>query len=120
MAKIIIYNTKTEDYTKEKNNFYIGRPSPLSNPYTHHKDKETLAKFIVSTREEAIDSYKNYFNENYGTNKEFTEEFDKIYQCYKNGEDVYLECFCKPLSCHGDYIAKMLQQKLIKEIRNKQ
>ncbi len=48
----------------------------------------------------------------------FKNEFNKIYEKYKNGEDVYLGCFCKPLKCHGDIIAKELQKKLIMEKKN--
>lgn len=113
MGKIIVYNSHIENHSQDKNNFYIGRPSILSNPFNHIKDKETLAKYVVSTREEAIKAYCHYFQEMYQTNEEFKKTFDDIFEKYKNGEDIYLECFCKPLSCHGDYIAKMLQKKLL-------
>ena len=48
------------------------------------------------------------------SDKAFQDEFNKIYEKYKNGEDVYLGCFCHPLPCHGDFIAKQLQKKLNK------
>jgi hypothetical protein len=51
----------------------------------------------------------------YGSDEEFTKAFDEIYEHYKNGEDIYLQCFCKPKACHGDYIAEQLQRKLVKE-----
>jgi hypothetical protein len=51
----------------------------------------------------------------YGSDEEFTKAFDEIYEHYKNGEDIYLQCFCKPNACHGDVIADKLQRKLIKE-----
>ena len=119
MGSIIVYNIHKEDHTTENCNYYIGRGSPLGNPYTHIKDKQTLAKYICDTREEAINNYEKYFNEMYGTDKKFTDYFDEIYSHYKNGEDVYLQCFCKPLSCHGDFISKMLQKKLLKEVKQK-
>ena len=37
------------------------------------------------------------------------------YEKYKNGIDVYLECYCAPLRCHGDIIKEKLQKRLIKE-----
>ena len=40
---------------------------------------------------------------------------DEIYEKYKNGETIYLECYCAPLPCHGDIIVKKLQQRLLKE-----
>ena len=36
-----------------------------------------------------------------------------------NGEDVYLGCFFYFLPCHGDFIAKQLQKKLIMEYKQK-
>lgn len=111
---ITIYNINKELYDGD-NNYYIGRPSILSNPYTHIKDKHTLAKYVVNSRDEAIDMYEKYFDIMYNSNIEFTTMVDEIYEKYKNGEDVYLGCYCKPLRCHGDVIKDKLQQKLIKE-----
>ena len=51
----------------------------------------------------------------YGKDEELTNAFDEIYSHYKNGEEIYLGCFCKPLPCHADILAEKLQQKLIKE-----
>jgi len=118
MGRIIVYNVKNEDHTNEKNNFYIGRSkdgNPLGNPFTHNGVKTSLAKLSFKTREEAIEAYRLYFEQSYGKNKELTDAFDRIYEAYKSGEDVYLQCFCKPLPCHGDVIAEELQKRLIKE-----
>lgn len=112
---IKVYNTKIEDFTSKPNNFYIGRGSILGNPYTHDGKKSSLAKLSFPTREEAIEAYKLYFLHMYENDKEFKEYFDMIYEKYKNGEDIYLQCFCKPLPCHGDFIASELQRKLIME-----
>ena len=38
-----------------------------------------------------------------------------IYDEYKNGNDVWLECYCAPKKCYGDIIAEKLQQRLIRE-----
>lgn len=112
---IIVYNSHIDDYTSKTNNYYIGRPSPLGNPFTHNGVKTSLAKLSFKTREEAIEAYGKYFDEAYGKNTELTKAFDEIYEHYKNGEDIYLQCFCKPKQCHGDVIAERLQRKLIKE-----
>ena len=111
---IYVYNRKTEVHDGP-NNYYIGRPSILGNPYTDIKEKGTLARYIVKNRDEAIAMYSKHFDMMYGSNLEFTRLIDEIYEKYKNGEDVYLECYCKPLPCHGDIIAKKLQQRLVKE-----
>lgn len=115
MGKIIIYNTKTEDYTSHPNNVYIGRPSILSNPYTHDGKKSSLAKLSFKTREEAINAYKLYFDAMYEQDTQFKQVVDLIYDKYKNGEDIYLQCFCSPLPCHGEYIKEKLEKRLIKE-----
>lgn len=118
MGRIVVYNTHIEDHTNEPCNFYIGRSksgNPLANPFTYNGVRTSLAKMSFKTREMAIEAYAKYFDELYGKDKEFTEAFDKIYECYRNGHDIYLQCFCKPNACHGDVIAERLQRKLIKE-----
>ena len=118
MGKITVYNTHQEDYTYKSNNFLICRTkdgNPLANPFTYNGVKTRLAKLSFKTREEAIDAYKMYFKKMYGLDEGLTKAFDTIYEKYKNGEDIYLQCCCKPLPCHGDFLAEELQRKLIKE-----
>lgn len=112
---IYVYNRNVEDFYALENNYYIGRENILSNPYTHLPVKGTKAMFQCKTREEAIEKYDKYFDIMYGNNIEFTKIIDEMYEKYKNGEDLFLECYCKPQPCHGDIIAKKLQQRLIKE-----
>ena len=118
MGKITVYNTHQEDYTYKPNNFLICRTkdgNPLANPFTYNGVKTRLAKLSFKTREEAIDAYKMYFKKMYGLDEGLTKAFDTIYEKYKNGEDIYLQCCCKPLPCHGDFLAEELQRKLIKD-----
>ena len=112
---IYVYNSHNEDFTLKPNNYYIGRPSILGNPFTHNGVRTNLAKLSFKTREDAIAAYDKYFDTMYGKDDKFTKAFDEIYEHYKNGEDIYLQCFCKPLACHGDIIANKLQKKLIQE-----
>jgi hypothetical protein len=111
---IIIYNRKNETHEGE-NNYPIYRPSVLGNPYTDVKDKQTKALYLVKSRDEAIKKYDDYFELKYGKDLKFTQIIDEIYEKYKNGETVYLECYCHPLPCHGDVIVKKLQRRLLKE-----
>ena len=112
---IYVYNRNAEDFSALENNYYIGRENILSNPYTHLPLKDTKAMFQCKTREEAIEKYDEYFDIMYGNNIEFTKIIDEMYEKYKNGEDLFLECYCKPQPCHGDIIAKKLQEMFIKE-----
>ena len=71
--------------------------------------------YVVKNREEALQRYSDYFDTMYGSHKAFTEIVDRIYEKYKRGEDVYLECYCHPSPCHGDIIAEKLKKRLLKE-----
>lgn len=112
---IYVYNRTKEDYSDKPGNYACYRPSILSNPYTHIKDKKTLASFVVKTRDEAIDRYSSYFDRMYKGNAPFKYIVDEIYERYKRGEDIYLECYCKPERCHCDVIKEKLEKRLVKE-----
>lgn len=113
---IKVYNRNDEDHSGDGNNYPIYRPNILSNPYTHIKDRKTYANYVVPSREEAIKAYDHYFDVMYSGNKEFRKVVDEIYEKYKSGETVYLECYCKPLPCHGDIIEQKLKRRYVKEL----
>lgn len=118
---IIVYNRTKEDHSAHPNNFPIYRGgSVLGNPYTDKPLKGTLAVFKARNRDEAIEKYSTYFDSQYGRNREFTAAIDEIYEIYKSGEDVYLECYCGvgdgiKKNCHGEVIVEKLQKRLLKE-----
>lgn len=123
---IYVYNRNIETHCGD-NNYRIYRPFLLSNPFTHLKDRQTKARYIVSNREEAVDMYNRYFDLMYESNIDFKDVVDEMYEKYRNGEDIYLECYCKKylssdtkphddeISCHGDIIKAKLEQRLIQE-----
>ena len=119
MGRIIVWNTNgPEDFSSEPNNFYIGRSkngNPLGNPFTHDGKRSSIARLSFRTREEAIEAYKLYFKRMYGKDDEITQAFDEMYEKYKNGEDVYLQCFCHPKPCHGDFLKEVMERKLLME-----
>ena len=121
MGVIKVVNITKDDVSMDDGYFYVGRSktmkSPLANPFTFNGKRSSLAKLSFKTREQAIAAYEAYFDAMYGKDDDFTKAFDEIYEYYKAGNDVILGCFCKPEKCHGDIIAKKLQQKLIKEKR---
>lgn len=109
------FNVMDEEHFGD-NVYLIHRPFILSNPYTHIKDKQTKAMFVVKTREEAIERYSHYYDIMYGKNIKFTQEIDEIYEKYRRGEDILLGCYCSlKEECHGDIIIKKLQGRLVKE-----
>ena len=111
---IHIYNKNTEEHNGP-DVFYCGRGSILGNPYTHIKDRQTKAKFVVRTRDEAIERYEHYFDTMYGSNMDFTRAIDRIYEAYKAGHEVYLGCYCYPQRCHCEIITDKLRNRLVKE-----
>lgn len=83
---------------KEPYEVYIGRPSEFGNPYSHMKG--TLAQFQVKNRDEAVDKFEEYV-------KAHPELIPEIKTKLKN---KVLGCFCKPLKCHGDILARIANE----------
>lgn len=76
---------------------YIGRPSKWGNPYSHLSG--TLANYKTETREEAIEKYEEYLRNNPSLLADLHELEGKT-----------LGCWCRPLSCHGDILIKLLNE----------
>lgn len=116
---IHVINIAKEDYSFSPNYYYIGRSKTgnvLGNPYSHLPSERCLAIYRCKSVEEAVNNYSIYFDAMYGHNMEFTKIVDEIYEKYKNGEEIYLGCWCNDENkCHGGVIKKKLQQRLIKE-----
>lgn len=85
-----VVNIKYDDY-----DVYIGRGSKWGNPFSHNK--KSKAKWIVSTREEAIECYKEYILSN--------EQL--MYNLYEL-KDKTIGCHCKPKMCHGDILVDLV------------
>jgi len=97
--------TKVVHCRKEHYDVYIGRPSKWGNPFSHLEG--TLAKFKVSTREEAIEAYKQWITEGEGSYllKDLHELDGKI-----------LGCFCSPKRCHGDILIELINKSKINKL----
>ena len=94
IAKVV--HCKNEPY-----DIYIGRGSKWGNPYTHLKT-DTLADYVVGTREEAIEKYREYILNSPSLLKDLPELDGKI-----------LGCYCFPKKCHGDILIQLIEwQKL--------
>ena len=52
--------TRVVNKYKEPYDVYIGRGSKWGNPFTHISDKKTKADFVVNSRDEAIESYREW------------------------------------------------------------
>ncbi len=78
---------------------YIGRGSKWGNPYTHIKDRETKAEYIVESREKAIQMYKEWIL----LRPDLLEDLKEL-------KDKRLGCWCKPKSCHGDILVELIKE----------
>jgi hypothetical protein len=95
--------TRIVNLNKEPYDVYIGRGSKWGCPYTIIKDRPTLAKEIVDTKEEALAKYKEYVL----ASPELMNSLDELY-------GKVLGCFCKPDKCHGDILLELISQKKLK------
>lgn len=84
--------------------FYVGRPSPLSNPFKIHGDQ---------TREICISHYGEMLRD------EILNEVPIIITALKNIEFYLLEyggcnliCYCSPKLCHAEIIKQVLLNKI--------
>lgn len=92
--------TTVVNKNKEAYDIYIGRGSKWGNPFTHIKNKKTKAEFIVDTRDQAIQKYKEWIN----TQPHLLNSLNEL-------KDKRLGCFCKPKSCHGDILIELIEEK---------
>lgn len=96
----------------ESNDIYIGRGSILGNPFTHLNLEKTKAEFYCKSREDAISNYEDYILNKIKNNDEIIcNEINRLTDLAKK-KDINLVCFCKPKSCHGDIIKKIIEKNI--------
>lgn len=83
---------------REPYDVYIGRPSPFGNPYSHLK--ESAAKFKVATREQAIKMFEKYL----------LDRPELVERVKRELVGKTLGCYCAPLPCHGDVLARVANE----------
>src|ERR1700690_2591684 len=96
--------TKVVNLRYEPYDTYAGRGSIFGNDWTHISNKKTLAKYVVKTREESIEKYREYFLKRVAEDAEFKAEVMKL-------KDKRLGCYCAPLACHCDIIKEWLDSQ---------
>ena len=78
---------------------YIGRPSPLGNPYSM-KDKS------IEERNRVCALYQKWFDD-----KVVNKDPEVMLALELIPNDAVLGCYCSPLRCHGDTIKKYIDEK---------
>ena len=86
---------KVVHFRKDPYDIYIGRGSKWGNPFSHKEG--TLAKFQVGSRKESIEKYEEWIK----TQPHLMESLHEL-------KDKTLGCWCKPQSCHGDVLKKLI------------
>lgn len=77
----------------------------LANPYK-------VAPHGPYTREQSITKYGRWLEQKIAAkDKAVCAALNEIWLAAKQGE-VELECFCKPLACHGDVVKRVVESKL--------
>jgi hypothetical protein len=75
---------------------YIGRPSPLGNPFTAKQE---------GSKEIAISKYRLWLNTQWNTgNTRVINELKRIASMLKTTGEVNLICWCAPAQCHGEVV----------------
>jgi len=82
-------------FKKAPYDVYIGRPSPWGNPFSH--EEGTLAEFKVFSRTEAIRQFEIWLRA----------QPELVALVKRELKGKTLGCWCAPLQCHGDVLAKI-------------
>lgn len=93
---------------------YIGRPSPLGNPYSHKES--SIAELKCECRDEAVSKYREWLHEQLaldGQHKNYAlaDELNRLVNIARKG-DLNLVCWCEPENCHGRVIKEVLEERM--------
>lgn len=89
-----------------KSGEYIGRGSPLGNPFVIGKD---------GSREQVIAKYRVWLNEQImRKNPVVLDELNRLGNKAIDEKGLALQCFCYPKPCHGEVIKEKLVQAMYK------
>jgi hypothetical protein len=83
---------------RDRYDVYIGRPGPWGNPFSFKTG--TRAKFVLPTREEALAAYERWL----------LGQPELVAKVKRELRSKTLGCWCKPLSCHGDVLARIANE----------
>ncbi len=78
-------------HKRDPHDVYIGRPSPWGNPFVIGRD---------GTREEVITKYEAWIK----SKPELMKQLHLL-------KGKRLACWCKPLACHGDVLARLADKE---------
>lgn len=84
---------------------YVGRPSPLGNPYPMRNEGERI---------KVIRAFARWFQRAKEEDPAVRAELDRLYRVLKSGR-LELTCWCSPRKCHAEIIARELAARAARE-----
>lgn len=90
-------------HTKQETSEYIGRPSPLGNPFYMHTE---------SQRSEVVANYRTWILLKIKEkDSAVVGELKRLKKLALAG-DMNLGCWCAPRACHGDFIKELIDRSI--------
>lgn len=87
----------------EENSYYVGRPSPLGNPFVMKGE---------SDRDEVCEKYDQWLRTQISQgNQKIISELQQIDRMSANG--IVLGCYCHPKRCHAESIKAVIEEGLV-------
>jgi len=90
--------TRVVHCKREPYDVYIGRPSKWGNPFSHLPN--SAAKFRADTRETAVELYEGWVKAQ-----------PHLMAALGELEGKTLGCWCSPKACHGDVLARLVNER---------
>ena len=104
--KIVNIHDFTGDYV------YVGRGSPLGNPFFHKASKFEVVK--VASRSEAIEEYRIWLVNRLLFDTPQSRAINDCVIKLSSEKKIVLGCFCFPKQCHAEVIAEILKERVEK------
>ena len=102
VAADIIVTHKRQPVPVGYTGVYIGRPSPLGNPYVIGRGRN---------REQVIELFGVHLLEAICGDTPEARALARLVDEVRSGRNIALQCWCAPLPCHGDVIrAEVMRQ----------
>lgn len=103
---------KLNDFTcGDCDRHYVGRPSPLGNPFVIGRDG-TRAEVIAKYKARLIEKMKSQ-------DAAVCNALRELLKAEESGKTVALMCHCKPLACHADVIIEALESIKARRLRRR-
>ncbi len=93
--------TVVNRHTYKGPGLYIGRGTPLGNPYRIGEH---------GTREQVIEKYRVWLRGQWQANTPAKRELIRLARMHADGEDIFLVCSCRPLPCHADVVKDAIEK----------